>query len=135
MSVSYTCPNAGCGVTLKTPNPVPAGKRVKCPKCSQMFTPVPGGNSKPQTSCGAGPAGPGTFKFVEEEEKKKPAKKQPPKAEPPPTKKPTIDDEDEDPEVVKRGYGVVKDSQQEIDEAEKKLAGFDPGSYCARALA
>ena len=124
MSVSYTCPNAGCGVTLKTPNPVPAGKRVKCPKCSQMFTPVPGGNSKPQASGGAGPAGPGTFKFVEEEEKKKPAKKQPPKAEPPPTKKPTIDDEDEDPEVVKRGYGVVKDSQQEIDEAEKNKPKF-----------
>ena len=33
MSVSYTCPNPDCGVTLKTPSPVPPGKKVKCPKC------------------------------------------------------------------------------------------------------
>ena len=46
MSVSYTCPNPDCGVTLKTPNPVPPGKRVKCPKCTQMFTPVPDGKSR-----------------------------------------------------------------------------------------
>lgn len=41
MSVSYTCPNAKCGVTLKTPTAVPAGKKVKCPKCKESFTPVP----------------------------------------------------------------------------------------------
>ena len=41
MSVSYTCPNPDCGVTLKTPNRVAAGKSVKCPKCGSPFVPEP----------------------------------------------------------------------------------------------
>jgi hypothetical protein len=41
MSVAYTCPNPDCGVTLKTPTPVPPGKKVKCPKCNNQFMPVP----------------------------------------------------------------------------------------------
>jgi len=32
---SVTCTN--CGAVLKTKDPVPAGKKVKCPKCAQPF--------------------------------------------------------------------------------------------------
>jgi uncharacterized Zn finger protein (UPF0148 family) len=32
----YTCP--ACGVTLKRQEPIPAGKKVKCPKCQEIFT-------------------------------------------------------------------------------------------------
>jgi hypothetical protein len=114
MAVSYTCPNPDCGVTLKTAAPIPAGKQVKCPKCSRMFVPVP--DEGPPA---APAAGPGTFKFADDDPKKKPdgAKPPPPKPEPP-AKKP-VEDDDEDAESVKRGYGVVKDTPEEL-EAEKK---------------
>lgn len=103
MSVSYTCTNPECGVTLKTPNRVPVGKSVKCPKCGKMFVPEPD----------AATAGAGTLKLVDE-----PKKPEPPKP------KPFVDDDDEDAESVKKGYGVIAESQEEIDRAEKAKPKF-----------
>src|SRR5947207_2017826 len=60
MAVSYTCPNPDCGVTLKTPNPVPPGKAVKCPKCGNPFVPEPEVVEEPAA------AGPGTFKLADD---------------------------------------------------------------------
>ncbi|MDB5309825.1 MAG: hypothetical protein JWO38_4027, partial [Gemmataceae bacterium] len=130
MSVSYTCPNPDCRVTLKTPARVPPGKRVKCPKCGQMFTPEPE-EKPPAAGEGDAPAGGGTFKLADDdkknEAKKKPAAakpEEPKKAEPPPARKNPFDEEDEDPESVKRGYGVVKETEKEIEEAEKNKPKF-----------
>jgi len=123
MSVSYTCPNPDCGVTLKTPNPVPAGKRVKCPKCTRMFTPVPDGEPDPSAAAAGGP---GTFKFADGDEPKKPAAKpEPPKPAPPAAKKPFDDDDDEDAESVRKGYGMVQDSEAEVEAAEKNKPKFE----------
>jgi hypothetical protein len=114
MAVSYTCPNPDCGATLKSPNRIPAGKKVKCPKCQEPFTPE--ANGEPPA------AGPGTFKLADEEPAKKgPAKGQPKAA--PAGKKPHHDDE-EDPESVKKGYGVVKETEEELAEAEKNKPKF-----------
>jgi hypothetical protein len=116
MAVSYTCPNPDCGATLKSPNPVPVGKKVKCPKCQQPFTPE---------ANGAAPAGPGTFKLADEgpPAKKGPAVKGQPKKASPAGKKPHPDD-DEDDESIKRGYGVVKESEEELEEAERNKPKF-----------
>ena len=138
MSVSYTCPNPDCRVTLKTPNRVPAGKRVKCPKCGQLFAPEP--EEKPAVAAASkgaaeAPAAGGTFKFADDPKKpagpkaegqKKPEeqkKAEEPKKEPEKKKKP-FEEEDEDPESVKRGYGVVKETEQELAEAEKNKPKF-----------
>src|SRR4051794_19459035 len=67
MSVSYTCPNPDCGVTLKTPSRVAAGKSVKCPKCNRPFVPEPGEEAE------AGEAGPGTYGLADAPVPKKPA--------------------------------------------------------------
>ena len=96
MSVSYTCPNPDCGVTLKTPSRVPAGKKVKCPKCGRQFVPEP---EEPPA------AGPGTFKLADEPAKPAAAAK----------KNPRAHDDDEDPESVKKGYGVVKETEEEVE--------------------
>ncbi len=120
MAVSYTCPNADCGVTLKTPSAVPAGKRVKCPKCQQMFVPVPE-VAKPLAAAA------GTFKFADDDKKKPPAKK----SEPPPPKKhekkksPFADEVEEDAESIKRGYGVIQPTQEEVDQAEDVKVSFE----------
>ena len=37
-AVSFTCP--ACHAPLKFANPVPAGKKIKCPKCAAVF-PMP----------------------------------------------------------------------------------------------
>src|SRR5690242_16039967 len=56
MSVSYTCPNPDCGVTLKTPNRVAAGKSVKCPKCAKPFVPEAEESAQAKTSGAKPPA-------------------------------------------------------------------------------
>lgn len=125
MAVSYTCPNPDCGVTIKSPNRVPAGKSVKCPKCNKHF--VPEAEEK------SADAGPGVFKMMDEPgQAKKPAKpggkkpdtpkkEEPTKSEPP--KKNPFDDED-DEESIKKGYGVVQETEEEIKEAEKHKPTF-----------
>ena len=105
MSVSYTCPNPACGVTLRTANPVAAGKSVNCPKCKQPFVPEP--------ADGAAPPGPGTLKLVDE-----PKKPEPPKPN-------RFADEDEDDDAsVKKGYGVIAETEAEREEAEKNKPKF-----------
>src|SRR5581483_6911570 len=108
MSVSYTCPNPDCGVTLKTPNRVAAGKSVKCPKCNRPFVPEPGEEAE------AGATGPGTYGLADAPAPKKPAPAKPaakPETTPPPAAKPAAhDDDDEDDESVKKGYGEIKEA-------------------------
>jgi hypothetical protein len=105
MSVSYTCPNPDCGVTLKTPARVQVGKSVKCPKCAQPFVPESGAK-------GAAP--------------KPAAKPEPPKPEPAPatSKDSRFDPEDEDAESVRKGYGVISETEAEKEEAEKNKPTF-----------
>jgi len=100
MSVSYTCPNPDCGVTLKTPNRVAAGKSVKCPKCGKPFVP--------------------------ETEDAKTSGAKPPAAAPVMAPPPSVfaDDDDEDAESIKKGYGVIKDSKEEVEEANKNKPTF-----------
>lgn len=115
MAVSYTCPNPDCGATLKSPNRIPAGKKVKCPKCQEPFTPE--ANGEPPA------AGPGTFKLADEDPPKKGGKGQTAKAGPP-AKPPHAIDDDEDEASIKKGYGVIKETEEEIEEAEKNKPKF-----------
>ena len=121
MSVSYTCPNPACGVTLKTPNPVPPGKAVACPKCKEKFVPVSEDAPPPPAA--------GTFKFADEPAKKPGAPKtsgaKPPPPPPPVAPKSRFAEEDEESdESVKKGYGVVKETEEEAAEAEKNKPKF-----------
>ncbi len=111
MSVSYTCPNPECGVTLRTAKPVPAGKSVKCPKCGNLFV--------PQTPEANG----GTLRLAEEPSKATTATAgaSPP---PPPVKKPFADDDDESEESIRRGYGVIKETEEELAETAKNRPSF-----------
>jgi hypothetical protein len=102
MPVSYTCPNPDCGVTLKTANAVAPGKSVNCPKCKKPFVPVP--DEKPAA---------GTFKLADDP---KPTK-------PPP--KPNTYDDDEDQESIKKGYGVLAETEEEKAQAEKNKPKFE----------
>jgi hypothetical protein len=104
MPVSYTCPNPDCGVTLKTPNAVAAGKSVNCPKCKKPFVPVPAEKE---------PAAAGTFKLADD-----------PKPAAPKPKANTYDD-DEDQESIKKGYGVVAETEEEKAQAEKNKPKFE----------
>lgn len=78
--VKYSCPL--CGVTLKAANRVPAGKKIKCPKCFGLFAPE-GDEDEAQEEAPSKPppqakakAKPGkkeedeeeTYKFVEDSE-------------------------------------------------------------------
>jgi cadmium resistance protein CadD (predicted permease) len=103
MSVSYTCPNPECGVTLKTPNRVQTGKSVKCPKCGRMFVPEPEEKE----------AGPGTLKVADE----------PKKPDPSPAGR-MVDDDDEDAESIKKGYGVIAETEEEKEKADKNKPKF-----------
>lgn len=107
MSVSYTCTNPKCGVVLKTPSRIAVGKSVKCPKCGEMFVPEPGD---------APPAG-NTFKLADEPKK--------PNAPEPPKPKPFVDDDDEDADSVKKGYGVIAETEAEKEAAEKNKPTFN----------
>jgi len=113
MSASYTCPNPSCGVTLKTPNRVAPGKKVKCPKCGDAFVAEPEESAKPK-------AGHGTFKFAAGESGKKPSP--PPPAPPGPPKR--FEEDEEDDESVKKGYGVVKETEEEAKQSAKNKPKF-----------
>jgi hypothetical protein len=45
MPVTFSCPD--CHAVLKTANPIPAGKRIKCPKCNTVFA-VPAEDARPK---------------------------------------------------------------------------------------
>jgi hypothetical protein len=83
---------------------VQVGKSVKCPKCDRPFVPEPGG-----TGTAAKP----------------PAKAEPPRSEPAPAaKKPFVDDDDEDADSVRKGYGVIGETEEEKEAAEKNKPTF-----------
>jgi hypothetical protein len=44
LATTFSCPD--CGAVLKLANPVPAGKKIKCPKCNTVF-PAPAGDPPP----------------------------------------------------------------------------------------
>jgi hypothetical protein len=120
MSVSYKCPNPECGVTIKSPARVATGKSVKCPKCGNTFVPEP---------AEAGAAAAGTFKLADEPAVPvKPGAKltEPKKEEPAPAakKSPFADDDEESDESVKKGYGVIEDSEEEKAATEKNKPTF-----------
>ncbi|QDU22680.1 zinc ribbon domain-containing protein [Urbifossiella limnaea] len=137
MAVTYTCPH--CDAAIKTPAAVPAGRRVKCPKCEQGFVPVAADEPAPT-------AGAGTFNFKDDDggkkkkpdaggfkfsddPKKKPARPKDDGAKPPPpapaSAKPKVDeDDDEDAESIKRGYGVAQETDEEKMKAEQAKVKF-----------
>jgi hypothetical protein len=108
MSVSYKCPNPECGATLKTANRVQVGKAVTCPKCKQKFV-AESGDKKKEKEDEAAP-----LKLADEPKKPESAA----------TKKPFADDDDEDAESVKKGYGVVTETEEEKEQAEKNKPKF-----------
>ena len=108
MSVSYKCTNPECGVTLKTPNRVTVGKSVKCPKCSKMFIPEPGDQPQKKDEGGA-------LKLADEPKKPEPTAA---------AKKPFEDDDDEDADSVKKGYGVIAETEEEKERAEENKPKF-----------
>jgi hypothetical protein len=71
-----TCPD--CGATLKSSNPMPPGKKVKCPKCGKAFTVAeddgPGRGKSAARKAGAAAPGPddddeiGTYAVIKEPE-------------------------------------------------------------------
>lgn len=133
MPVSYTCPNPDCRATLSTANPPPAGKRVKCPKCQEPFVPVP--------EKAAAAAGGGTFALADDP--KKPAARpgppagkggKPKPADPDDGRKPSAPapakpasrfaEEEEDQESIRKGYGVVQETEEEKEQAELNKPKF-----------
>lgn len=118
MSVTYECP--GCGAKLKSANPVPEGKSIRCPRC--------GTNFRPETVTAPEPAG--TLKFADDEPpppRPAPPASPParPSSQPAPAAKasPFADDED-DPESIRKGYNVVLESAEEKEKAEKNKPDF-----------
>jgi hypothetical protein len=92
---------------------------VKCPKCNKPFVPESGDKGKPKE-----PAD-GALKLADEP-KKAGAKADPPKSAPDPAaaKKPFDPDDDEDAESVKKGYGVIAETEEEKEQAEKNKPKF-----------
>ncbi len=60
MAVSFACPQ--CRSVVKSPRPLPAGQRVKCPKCTHVF-PVPAVQKTTPSSQGAPARPPAAFGF------------------------------------------------------------------------
>ncbi len=121
MSVTYTCPNPDCGATLKTATRVQAGKSVKCPKCGNPFVP-----EKEEAVPAAG-----TFKLADEDPParkasagKKPEPKKEPAAPAAAVKKPFAEEDEESDESIRKGYGVVVETEAEKKEAEKNKPDF-----------
>ncbi|MCI0701906.1 MAG: hypothetical protein L0241_12565 [Planctomycetia bacterium] len=100
-------------MTLKTPNRVPVGKSVKCPKCTRTFVPEPAEDEKESL---------GSALNLSDEPGKK-GKTESTKSDPAPAAKKPLDDE-EDSESVKKGYGVAAETEAEKKEAEKNKPKF-----------
>jgi predicted Zn finger-like uncharacterized protein len=105
-STRITCPD--CKSVLKPAKPVPDGKRVKCPKCGNMFT-TPGlveDDERPQKKAAG--------------KKEKAAIKKAPRNEPPPEKPAYRDDDDESGGI----YGYIPEDEKE--EEEKPQIEYAP---------
>lgn len=131
MAVSYTCPNPDCRASLSTPNPVPAGRRVKCPKCQEAFVPVPATVDPPPLlpppketfAFGDDPVAPAA-KPAKAVKAAKPAKPAPPPKPGPAARPNRFVEDEEDPESIKKGYGVVQETQEEQEQARKNKPTF-----------
>lgn len=117
----YKCP--GCGALLKSAQPAPAGKAIKCKACGTAFTPGPGA---------AGPR-PGTAAPVARA-KAAPVAVQQPAPAAAPAKPPGAFEEEE-----VQSYGVIKEEDTEEQKAAKKKISFagvhDKGKRSARGPA
>jgi hypothetical protein len=51
----YPCPD--CGTKLKPANPVPPGKKLRCPECGNVFAPAAAAAARPAPPPAAAPAG------------------------------------------------------------------------------
>jgi hypothetical protein len=111
MSVSYKCPT--CEAKLRTSKRVPPGKSVTCPNCGEEFTPEPA--EAPASA---------PLKFADEDPSKKPGKAETTKPEAPATKKSPFADDEESEESIRKGYGVIQETEEEKKEAEKNKPKF-----------
>ena len=122
MPATYICPN--CDAKLRTGNPLKPGRVVQCPKCKESFTPVPKeAAAEPEKNAGV-------FKLADDPKtfptKPAPKAETKPKAEPKPepaAKKPFAEEE-EDPDSVRKGYGVQADSEEELARIEANKPKF-----------
>jgi hypothetical protein len=85
--VKYPCPQ--CKASLKLKAEVPAGKKIKCPKCEAVFAPVADKPKPAPAKAIADDEGGGVFGFKEE-------------APPPPPAGPLLDDDEDQVKVRKR---------------------------------
>lgn len=115
MPVTYTC--AHCRASLRTANPIKPGRVVTCPKCKQSFVPVPSDDETEKDLAVA----PAVFKLADDP----PA---PPRSATIPdasaAKRPFADDEDEDPESIRKGYGVLMETEEERAKTEANKPRF-----------
>lgn len=111
MAASYTCPS--CRATLRTAQPVPAGKSIKCPKCGHGFAPVAAGAVTGTTAVSAEKKAPDVFKLAEDD---------PPPA---PAAKPPAFKDDEEEGGRPKAYGVIIESEEELAKLEKNKPRFD----------
>jgi predicted Zn finger-like uncharacterized protein len=114
-SSRIVCPE--CESVLRPAQPLPDGKRVKCPKCKTMFT-TPGlvedrGGRPEKARAGAKKDG---IKKPEDGIKKSPA--------PPAPKKPADDDDEE--ESGGGTYGVIKEDELNEEEEEARNISYAP---------
>ena len=120
MSYSIRCDH--CKAILKSPTPVPAGKKIKCPKCKQLFTTPPDAPTKDdaqETSVAA----------VRKQPPPRPKAKPAPAAEPE-EEIPEIDDDlvvpdDEPPAKKKRRDPDEEDDDEPRSKNRKKRAEED----------
>ena len=74
-AVTYTCPK--CQTTLRPAKPVPPGKKVRCPKCENVFVPDPADaaiQARPSAAGGDGDEeGAGTYGVVKDPDLEKKA--------------------------------------------------------------
>src|SRR5262245_48971454 len=91
------CPK--CKAVLKPSKPLPAGKKVKCPKCANLFSVKPD-DSDIKVAVPAGPK----------------SKTKPKPAAPIPAKKDSLDDDEDGPAV----YSFADAHQNSDDDAEEK---------------
>jgi rubredoxin len=107
---SYTCPN--CGTDLQRKEPIPAGKKMKCPVCAHIFAPVAVEAPAADEDL--------PIKLADEPEPPKPAapaaassssKAKGGKGPPPPPVKAQKDVEEEEDD--RKDYGVVQEKEEE----------------------
>jgi hypothetical protein len=113
MPFSLTCPNPSCSAKLKTPNAIPFGRTVQCPKCKNPFTvdatnlqelpadaaTVTAGTRPPSTTNKAAPSN--ERPTPKAEVKKRPADED--EEEAPPRRRGRDEEEEETPRARRRG--------------------------------